>query len=266
MAKPKAKAKLLNANEKPRPAFIPRRGPVFLPEVFILESLSLKDEREHRLEGRALADMLRLSGKNPKYHYFQDENELALLVKLFQVSKYRYLHLSCHGDANKIFTTHGEISDYNLARILKDSLRLKRVFFSACKVGNEAFSEIIAAQNKGMHSIVAPVQKIQFDHAASVWNALYVSLFTENEERMTHEAILKRLKALRQLFPVDFHFSTYNSNDKVNPWIHRTITQEIAPRPATAPHHPRAPAGRSGGSIPTNGSPTASQPPLAPPA
>ena len=102
MAKLRAKTKLHNANEKPRPVFVPRRGPVFLPEVFILESLSLKHEREHRLEGRALADMLRLSGKNPKYHYFQDENELALLVKLFQVSKYRYLHFSCHGDTNKI--------------------------------------------------------------------------------------------------------------------------------------------------------------------
>jgi hypothetical protein len=81
MAKLRAKTKLHNANEKPRPVFVPRRGPVFLPEVFILESLSLKDEREHRLEGGALADMLRLSGKNPKY---------------------RYLHFSCHGDTNKI--------------------------------------------------------------------------------------------------------------------------------------------------------------------
>jgi hypothetical protein len=67
---------------------------------------------------------------------------------------------------------------------------------------------------------------------------------------MTHDSILKRLKALRQLFPVDFHFSTYNPHDRLNPWIDQTITQEIASRPATAQHHPRAPAGKSGGSIP----------------
>jgi hypothetical protein len=146
------------------------------------------------------------------------------------MSKYRYLHLSCHGDVDKIFTRCGEISNYALARIFENSLKLKRLFFSACLVGNRDFSEIIAAKNKGMHSIVAPVQKIRFDHAAALWNALYLSLFTENEERMTHERIISRLKALRQLFPIDFHFSGYNSHDKENPWSHLTITEQPPPR------------------------------------
>jgi hypothetical protein len=225
MAKLKPKTKLLNANEKPRPHVVARHDPVHLSDVFILESLNPKDEREHRYEGRALADMLRLAGKNPKYHYFQDELELVLLVKLFRLSNYRYLHISCHGDTNKIYTTHGEISDYQLARILESSLPLKRVFFSACKVGNQNFSEIIASKNKGMHSIVAPIHEINFDHAASAWSALYVSLFAENCESMTHDRIRKRLRALRQLFPVDFHFSSYDSCNQVKPWTHQKITK-----------------------------------------
>ena len=145
MAKQKMKLQKSQPTERKHRGGPKQHPPVYTSDVFILETLSLKDERENRFEGRALAEMLRLSGKNPKYHYFQDENELKPLVHLFEISKYRYLHFSCHGDTDKIFTTHGEVSNYQLARILENKLRLKRVFFSACKEGNEAFSEIIAA-------------------------------------------------------------------------------------------------------------------------
>ncbi len=241
--KPKTKSQIV-AGKPPQIAHhrLNRRPAELLPEVFILESLSLADQRANRFEGRVLSDMLRMSNKNPIYHYFQHENELPHFVKLFEMSKYRYLHLSCHGDVNKIFTTYGEISDYELARIFKNSLKLKRLFFSACKVGNQAFSEIIAAQNIGMHSIAAPVEKIRFDHAAALWNALYLSLFTENGDRMTHLNIIKRLKALRQLFPNDFHFSGYVPGDKNNPWFHQIITaQPIAGVPLKVPQGQASP-------------------------
>lgn len=267
MPKKRPATKLLNANPRAHGAHgrkIRRHAPVLLPEVFILESLRLKDEREHKFEGRVLADMLRLSGKNPKYHYFQNENELPLLMKLFELSKYRYLHFSCHGETDRVFTTYGEISAYQLARIFENKLVLKRLFFSACKVGNSAFSEIIAAKNKGMHSIVAPVPEIRFDHAAAMWNALYVSLFAHNDERMTHDGILKRLRALRQLFPVDLHFSAYNSCDKENPWTHQTITRAPVRQHATAQHPPPLPTVAPEGFAGTHAPPPALPPPTAP--
>jgi len=86
------------------------KPPIFKPDVFILETLNKADEREKRFEGRALAELLIMSGKNPKYHYFQDVEELPHLAGLFRQSKYRFLHFSSHGSFDKIFTTNGALT------------------------------------------------------------------------------------------------------------------------------------------------------------
>ncbi len=191
------------------------------PEVFIIESLNKKDEKEKRFEGMVLSDMLRLTGKNPKYYYFQSKGELPHLIGLFRQSQYRYLHISSHASATHIGITDGNVTYDEFVETFKDQLKLRRLFFSACQVGNDSFVTTLSKQNKGMHSVVAPVQEIQFDHAAALWSSFYVSLFTGNDKAMKHKDIETRLKALRTLFPVDFFFASYDSkNDK---WKHQQI-------------------------------------------
>jgi hypothetical protein len=192
-----------------------------VPEVFIFESLSKKDEKAKRYEGQILADMLRLAGKNPKYYYFQTEDELPHLLGLFRQSKYRYLHISAHASDADIGTTEGSISYAKFADLFKGHLQLRRLFFSACQVGNKNFVDAIASQNKGMHSVVAPAEDIQFDHAAAIWSSFYISMFTENEKAMKRSGIEKRIKALTSLFPVDFFFAAYSANN--NTWRYQTI-------------------------------------------
>jgi hypothetical protein len=192
-----------------------------IPEVFILESLDEDDEDSKRFEGRALADMLRLAGKNPKYHYFQRENELPHLVGLFRESKCRFLHISSHATDHSIGLTHGEISYDKFAKIFAGHLKLRRLFFSACQIGNQQFVDAVAATNNGMHSIVAPAESIDFDHAAALWSAFYVSIFAESSGSMKSADIAKRLKALSYLFPVDFFLATYNP--KKNKWRSKTV-------------------------------------------
>ncbi|HNA03158.1 MAG TPA: hypothetical protein PLV48_04725 [Rhodocyclaceae bacterium] len=192
-----------------------------VPEVFIFESLGKADEIAKRYEGLILADMLRLAGKNPKYYYFQSEDELPHLMGLFRQSKYRYLHISSHASATHIGTTNGNISYAKFAEIFAGHLQLRRLFFSACQVGNANFVNAMAAKNKGMHSIVAPAENIQFDHAAALWSTFYISLFSENEKAMKRAAIEKRIKALTTLFPVNFFFAAYDAkNDK---WKHQLL-------------------------------------------
>ena len=168
-----------------------------------------------------MANMLRLSGKNPKYYYFQDENELPYLVHLFRQSQYRYLHFSSHGEPNEILTTNGSISYMRFAAIFKRHLILRRMFFSACELGNDLFTEVLAGSNNGMHSIAAPIHQIYFHDAAAIWNVLYLSLFQLEGTKMKHRQIIEKLIAIRKLFPVDFHFSGYNSN--TNKWHYHTI-------------------------------------------
>ncbi|QLA79403.1 hypothetical protein EXV95_01200 [Acidovorax sp. JMULE5] len=194
-----------------------------IADVFIIESLTKTDEAKHRYEGQRLAELLRLSGKNPKYFYFQSKDELPHLLNLFRLSDYRYLHISCHASSEIVSTTNDEISYVEFANIFKDYLKLRRVFFSACELGNELFTTCLAAKNKGMHSVVAPAEEIYFDHAAAIWAAFYVSVFARNAEAMSGSDIRQRIEILCKLFPVDFHVSTYQP--KQDTWRHQKITK-----------------------------------------
>lgn len=192
-----------------------------IADVFIIESLTKSDEARHRYEGQRLAELLRLSGKNPKYFYFQSKDELPHLLKLFKLSGYRYLHVSCHASSDAIATTNENLSYDEFAKIFKGYLKLRRIFFSACELGNELFSVCLAGTNKGMHSIVAPAEEIDFDHAAAIWAAFYVSVFARNADAMSGTDIRLRIEVLCRLFPVDFHVSTYQP--AADTWRHTKI-------------------------------------------
>lgn len=180
-----------------------------IPEVFIIESLSNKDEAAKRYEGLILAEMLRLSGKNPKYIYFQSPEELPHIIGLFRQSRYRYLHISAHASDDEIATTNRNLSYKQFAKYFEGHLALRRVFMSACQIGNESFLKEMSAKNPGMHSIVAPAEDIQFNHAAAIWSMFYISMFTENGRAMKAIDIRKKFDAIKQLLPVDFFIATY---------------------------------------------------------
>ena len=52
-----------------------RKAGSTVPEVFIVESLGLADERKDRREGEVLAAVLRMCGKNPLYYYIRTQAE-----------------------------------------------------------------------------------------------------------------------------------------------------------------------------------------------
>lgn len=193
-----------------------------ISDVFIMESLRREDEFEDRLEGVTLARLLRLAGKNPKYHYFEDENELPYLIRLFRQSQYRYIHFSSHGSPTEVLLQNGSMTYQKFASYFKGHLQLRRAFFSSCSLGSEMFSEVMAGQNKGMHSIVAPAEPISFAHAAVIYQTLYVSLFVAESQQVKHEDIRLRLTALKNLYPVKMHFSSYKSSPNNN-WVHEVI-------------------------------------------
>ncbi|MFZ5843925.1 MAG: hypothetical protein ACOY3E_13630 [Pseudomonadota bacterium] len=192
------------------------------PEVFILESLDFDDENESRFEGRILADVLRMCGKNPKYYYFRTEAELEILTLMFRESGYRYLHLSCHGSSDKIHTTLNDITYIRFSQIFEKNLRNRRLFVSACEVGNELFSAVVAGRNKGMYSIAGPSEDIRFDHAVAFWSAFYVKAFSVDSGAMKGGDIESALQDLCKLFAINFFFSKYNA--KKDKWINKDIS------------------------------------------
>lgn len=197
------------------------------PEVFILESLTVADERKKRFEGRVLADVLRMCGKSPEYFYFRTEQELKELILEFRRSGYRFLHLSCHGNETELATTYGNIAYATFANMSAGHLQNRRLFVSACEVGNELFSELVAARNKGMYSIASPRVTIPFDKAVALWSALYVHTFSMDGESIKAKHIQEALVSLCALFDIPFMFSLYHAEK--DSWEHREIEGRAKP-------------------------------------
>ncbi len=104
--------------------------------VFIIESLTFKDEREGKREGDILTNILRLSQKHVEYRYIRTKSELKAVLKHFAKSKMRYLHLSCHGNDNALSMTLDSIPLHEFAELTRPYLEDRRLFLSACDATN----------------------------------------------------------------------------------------------------------------------------------
>jgi hypothetical protein len=175
------------------------------PRVFIIESLTLKDEANKRFEGRILKQILRLSGKESAYYYIRTRRELERIARLFGRSGFRYLHISCHGNSNEMATTFGSISFPELGHILRPHLRDRRVFLSACEMTTRSLArELISGS--GCYSVIGPSDAVRFGDAAILWSSFYHLMFRTNESAMQRKWILAHLRKTTKLFRVRMNY------------------------------------------------------------
>jgi len=104
--------------------------------VFLLESNTLSDEKSGDAEGEILSKILHLSRVETKYFYFRTKRELKMLLKEFQDSSFRYLHIACHGDSDGMATTFDDLSFSELSGLIVPFINRRRVFLSACAMTN----------------------------------------------------------------------------------------------------------------------------------
>jgi hypothetical protein len=173
--------------------------------VFIIESLTLDDEREGRLEGGVLSEMLRLSGKESQYFYIRTKHELEAVMDEFDASQMRYLHLSCHGNAGSLFTTLDEVPFSELGRAVRPYLAGRRLFVSACEAVNGNLATAVMRRN-GCYSIVGPAKNVGFDEAAVMWAAFYHLMFKNNATAMKGADIRSTLTRLIGTFDVPLSY------------------------------------------------------------
>ena len=171
------------------------------PEVFVVESLKFKDERKNRLEGQILERTLKLSEKEPRYYYLRTKREFKKVMNRFGKSKYRYLHLSCHGNDESIWTTLDNIEFDELGKILRPHLLGRRLFLSSCEVVNERLAEAVMPKS-GCNSIIGPTENVDFDRAAVMWASFYYLAFEEDTRKMDRDAIIPILNKVARLFDI----------------------------------------------------------------
>lgn len=189
-------------------------------EVFIIESLRLADEAKERHEGAVLAAVLKMCNKRPLYYYIRTKAELRHIAKRFESSRYRYLHISCHGGDTSLDTTLDSVSYKDFAKIFENRLAGRRLFVSACSAGNELFSELVGSKNEEVISVAAPCEDIYFNHAVAFWSAFYVKVFSINSKSMNSDRLVEVLSPLAKLFGVPMHFSRRGNRKK---WTHERV-------------------------------------------
>lgn len=158
------------------------------PEVFVIEGLRDEDFRARRADGYILYRQLQLLGKKPRYVVVAGLNEFKAAMVMFRLSNYRMLHVSCHGTCDSV-ALGGENVDYDtFAEATKSCLKSRRITFSACGLGNRDLAQRLFCLNKGMHSFVAPVERIEFDVASALWVPFYTK-FLRSGAKLKHTSL-----------------------------------------------------------------------------
>jgi hypothetical protein len=172
--------------------------------VFIIESNHFEDEETGIYEGKILTEILKLIGVKVKYYYIRSKDELRVLIKEFEESDFKYLHLSCHGDENGIELTldNSEVSFLELNDMFSYELPTRRLFLSCCSVlkGERIKQDLFDTK---FLSITGPLEDIYFQDAAVFWSSFYHLMFNNNKKNMRSNELKGTVEKLSEVFSLD---------------------------------------------------------------
>lgn len=177
-----------------------------IASVFIIESTLRRDEQKGRREGLALSEILNLTNKRAEYLYFRSRSQLEPLLEAFFHSRFRYLHLACHGTERGHGLAFGndEIEFVDLACIMAPYLDKRRLFVSACMGVRRTFAVPLLTRSK-CTSVIGPANDVYFSDAALAWSSFYVFAFRNNRQLMRSRKIRQTLRKITSLFDVRFN-------------------------------------------------------------
>ncbi len=176
-----------------------------VPELFIIESLRFEDEKNNRFEGKIVADILNLNGRRSAYYYIRTKSEFLSVLRLFGQSNYRFLHLSCFGNASSMFTTLDTVYFGELAAALNPVIGHRRLFVSAPSIAQEAFAGHLWPRSR-CYSLVGPVKSVKPTDAAMFWAAFYHLVPSYNWETMKRQGLIRYLDPISVLFDIPLNY------------------------------------------------------------
>jgi len=133
------------------------------------------------------------------------KKELEKVLKRFNQSAYRYLHLACHGNETSISTTLDPISFQELGQLVKPYLRDKRLFISACSAVNVNLAKKIIPPS-GCLSTIGPITEIGFPDAAIIYASFYHLMFKKRASKMPREYIILVLQKVADTFGISLNY------------------------------------------------------------
>jgi hypothetical protein len=177
-----------------------------VPGIFLIESSERDDEQKGLRERHALEEILGMDGRRFQHYYIRTKKELRELVNEFHDSRYRYLHLACHGDSKGegISLTYDNVAFADLAAILAPVLNDRRLFISACDSTRTALAKPIF-KSSTCYSVIGPRGDITFRDAALAWAVFYSLMSRVNRKAMKQQVIRDQLHSVCDLLKVHFN-------------------------------------------------------------
>lgn len=171
--------------------------------VFIIESLDLEDEESKYFEGNLIKGMLDLLGVEVFYVYLRTKKELKIMIKKFEESDFKYLHLSCHGSSEGIYTTLDKkpILFKEFSNMFSYENPDQRLFLSSCSVMN-GDNVLNGLSDTKFKSITGPLNDIYFTDAVAFWASFYHLSFKYGE-RIEDNKMIEVLKKLSSTFDLE---------------------------------------------------------------
>jgi hypothetical protein len=203
------------------------------PEVFIIESLRFEDERNNRFVAKVVSDILNLNGHRSVYYYIRTKSEFASVIRLFEQSNYRFLHLSCLGNASSMFTTLDTVYFGELAGMLAPVLRQKRLFVSSTTMAHESLAKYLWPFSQ-CYSLVGPLKAMRPRDATAFWSTFYHLIPNYDWTTMRREGLLRYLDPISILFDVTLSYFYSNAKEKKG-YRQTLVPKKAKPRTASAP-------------------------------
>ena len=147
------------------------------PTVMVIESRSPEDHYQGRREGEGLCELLRLCGIEHVYREVTDRTHFIRAFEEVSACEPRYVHISCHGDADGFRLTDGDIVNWDefhdfvwhgCDRALGDCV----LVFSASAVG-EGVGVLLEQHRTFCARIVAPTRRITWQEGLAAYSSFY---------------------------------------------------------------------------------------------
>ncbi|WP_426409227.1 hypothetical protein [Bradyrhizobium ganzhouense] len=159
--------------------------------VLIIESGRADDFYNDELDGPSTLQLLKLQGYKPDIRYALDRTHLKRAIAEATASRYRVVHLSCHGSSTGIFLGDlTKVSWASLATYFQGGRYCPAVLvMSACKGASSGISEAFADCDDRPEIIFGSRKSLNYDDYAVAWAILYRRLDMKSLRRAAQLAL-----------------------------------------------------------------------------
>ena len=214
-------------------------------DLFIIEVLRPEDYACFAADGLQLVTQMQALGFDTRYVRAYTFDSFKTAVAQYQESGFKWLHLSCHGCDTGVEFYKKEpwvnckfepevITNDKVAKSFGKCLIHCRVTLSGCRTGNVDLTQKIFECNKGLQSLVAPVDDLADDIVAPLWLSYYSLLIKRSRSKyegdnvkITNEDIGEVVESVSKCFSVSLAFNAYHpakTDDNPKPSVSRKVS------------------------------------------